>query len=67
MPNSLHHTNSMFDMISIRFWPRLYTRANTESYKDLGNKTRGVQEDQHFTVLTGPIFYGINARILTSR
>ena len=46
--------------ISIRFWPGLHTRANTESNKDLGDKNRGVQEGQYFTVLTGTIFYGIN-------
>ena len=34
----------MFGMISIRFWPELYTRADTESYKDLGDKYWGVQE-----------------------
>ena len=38
----------------------VYMRANTESYKDLGDKNRGVQEGQYFTVLTRPIFYGIN-------
>ena len=30
--------------------------ANTESYKDLGDKNRGVQAGEYFTVLTGPIF-----------
>ena len=50
----------MVGMISIRFWPGLYTRANTESTKDLGDRNRGVLEDQYFTVLTGPIFCGIN-------
>ena len=50
----------MFGMISIRFWPGLYTRANTESYKDLGDKNRGVQEGHYFMVLTRLIFYGIN-------
>ena len=50
----------MLGMISTRFWPRVYTRANTENYKDLG-KNRGVQEGgQYFRVLTGPILYGIN-------
>ena len=53
----------MFGMISIRIWPRLYTRANTESYKDLGNKNRGVQEGHYFTVLTGLIFYGFNQSV----
>ena len=33
---------------------------NIVSYKDLGDKNRGVQEVQYFMVLTGPIFYGIN-------
>ena len=47
-------------MVSIRLRPGLYARDNTESYKDLGDKNRGVQEGQYFTVLAGPIFYGIN-------
>ena len=58
--HSLHHTNVMVDTISIRFWPGLNTRAYTVSYKDLGDINRGVQEGRYFTVLTGPIFYGIN-------
>ena len=53
----------MFRMMSIQFWPGLYTRANTESYKDLGDENQGVKEGQYFTVLTGPIFYGINQSI----
>ena len=53
MPNSLYHTNAMFGMISIRFGLYgLYANAKTESYKDLGDKNRGVQESQYFTVLT---------------
>ena len=59
MPNSLRHTSKMFGMISIWLWPGLYTRTNTESYKDLGDKNRA-QESQYFTVLTGQIFYGID-------
>ena len=39
---------------------RLYTRANPESYKNLEDKNRGVQESNYFKVLTGPIFYDIN-------
>ena len=44
-------------MISTRFWPGLYTKANTESYKesykDLGYKRKqGVSEGEYFTVLT---------------
>ena len=39
--NSQHHTNAIFDMFSIWFWPVLLTRANIESYKDLGDKTEG--------------------------
>ena len=35
-------------------------KANTESYKDLGNKNRSIQEGQYFSILTGPIFYCIN-------
>ena len=31
--NSLHYTDAMFGMIPIRFWPGLYTKAYTESYK----------------------------------
>ena len=64
----------MFDRISIRFWPGLYTWANTESYQDLVDKKknkkkqkkkkkRAVQEGPNFTILTGPIFYGINQSI----
>ena len=59
MSNSLHHTNAMVGMISIWFWPVLYTRTNAESYKDLADKNRGVQEGHYFMMLTGPIFYGI--------
>ena len=45
----------------LRFWPGLntYSRVNTKD-KDLGDRNRGVQEGQYFTVLTGQIFYGIN-------
>ena len=50
----------MFGMISIWFCHGLYTRVNTESYKDLGDKNRGVEEGQYFTVLTGPVFYDNN-------
>ena len=50
----------MSGMISIWFWPGLYTRANTESYKDLGDKNQRVQVGQYFTALTGAIFYDIN-------
>ena len=57
MPNSLHRANAMFGMISIRFCPGLYTRASTESYKDLRDKNRVVQEGQYLAVLTGPIFF----------
>ena len=60
MPNSLHHTNALFCMISIRFLSGLYTRADTESKKDKGDKNRGVQKDHYFTVLTGPILLGMN-------
>ena len=42
----------MFGKVSIRFWPRLYKRANAESYKDLGDKNQRVQEGQYFMVLT---------------
>ena len=49
--------NAMFGINSIRFGPGLYTRANTESYKDLADKNPGVQEGQYFTVLTRPIVY----------
>ena len=59
MPHSLHYTNAMFGMNSTQFWRGPYTRANTESYKDLRDKNRGVQEGQYFTVSTGTIFYGI--------
>ena len=49
------HINAMLGMIFIWFgW------ADTESYKDLGDENRGVQEGQYFTVLTGPISYGIH-------
>ena len=44
LQNSLHRTNAMFGMIYVRFWPGLYTRANTESYKELGNKTEGFRK-----------------------
>ena len=57
MPNSLHHTNAMFEMISIQFWSGLYMMPNTESYKDLGDKNGGVQEGLYFTVLMGPILW----------
>ena len=57
--NSLHHTNAIFGMISIRFLSGLYTKANTESYKGIADKDRGVQEGKYFTVLTGSIFDGI--------
>ena len=53
-------TDAMFDMISICLWPRIYTRANTESYKELRDKNRVVLAGQYFTVLNGLIFYGIN-------
>ena len=36
----------------------IYTGANTESYKEIGDKNRGVLAGQYFMVLTGPIFYG---------
>ena len=39
---------------------RSYTRANTKSYDNLGDKIQGVQEYKYFAVLTGPISYGIN-------
>ena len=52
MANRLHHTSAMFGMISVRFWPGLYTRANIESYKDLGIKKPRVSG--------GPIIYDIN-------
>ena len=55
----------MFGLVSVRFWPGFYTRANAESYKDLGDDNRGVQEGQYFTVLTGSIFYGIDEILLT--
>ena len=42
----------MFGMVSIRFWPGLYMRVNTESYKDLGDKKPRASG--------GPIFYCIN-------
>ena len=34
--------------------------ANTKSYKELGDRNRGVLVGQYVTVLTRPIFYGIN-------
>ena len=34
--------------------------TKTESYKDSGDKNRGVLEGQYFTILNMPIFYGIN-------
>ena len=57
----------MFGMLSIRFLARALYETNNESYKDLWDKNRGVQKGQYFTVLTGPIFYGINQsmRLLT--
>ena len=68
MLKSLHLTNAMFGIIYIQFWPGLYTRANTESKKDLGDKNRRVQEGQYFTGLSGLIFYSVNrANILWSR
>ena len=35
---------AMFGMSSIRVWHRLYMRSSTESYKDLGDKSRGIFE-----------------------
>ena len=52
--------DAMFGMISIRLWPGIFTRANTESYKELGGKNQRVLVGQYFTVLTGQIFYGFN-------
>ena len=49
----LPHTNAIFGVISIWFRPGIYTRANTESYKDLGDKNRRIQEGQYVTVLIG--------------
>ena len=68
MPNSLHYTNAKFGMTSIWYWPGLYTRANTETYRVSGDNTEEFrranilryQEGQYVIVLAGPIFYGID-------
>ena len=51
-----------FSSLLYGFGPGIYTSVaiNTLSYTDFGDINRGVQEDQYFTVLTGPIFYVIN-------
>ena len=46
------------------FGPALiYMMSNTESYKDLGDNNRGVQEGQYSVVFTGPIINGINQSV----
>ena len=40
--------DAMLSMISIHLWREIYMKANTESYKELGDKNRGVLEGRYF-------------------